>query len=235
MTLDLPAATSTFAQSVQNLLDSVLPTEAADKSEDRQLKLWAVGSRYGIHTGTDGKVGKIRLFHQHEHVGYLGVEYQCATDRAGEYLAVRKSTFQLWSAKDSTPLVRLDFLHDAHSVPAAHWNVHGERGAASAMLARCNPSHTGFLARIHLPVGGVRYRPCLEDFLELIIIEFNIDRLPGWQEHLQDGRQDWRTYQTKSAVRDLPEAAAEVLATMGYAVTPPQDQHQPNLDMLRCR
>jgi hypothetical protein len=41
--------------------------------------------------------------------------------------------------------VRLDYDRDAHTVPAAHWNVYAERGAVSNLLGKTNPDHPGLV------------------------------------------------------------------------------------------
>lgn len=125
------------------------------------------------------------------------------------------------SCQKEDPFFRLDYQHDATNVPGAHWNVHAERGAVSAMLARANPNHSGRLSKIHFPVGGIRHRPCLEDVLELLLNEFRIDAQPNAKEAICAGRHRWRTIQTKVIVRDAPELAAGVLRTLGYKIDPP--------------
>ncbi|MCP2255749.1 hypothetical protein LY13_004531 [Prauserella aidingensis] len=132
-------------------------------------------------------------------------------------------------------MLRLDYLHVAHSTPVAHWTVHAERGATSVLLARCNPRHEGLLSQVHIPVGGPRYRPCLEDFLERLVVEFNIDARPGWENAVENGRQTWRETQTRAVVRDSPEIAAEVLRRQGYTVTAAADPPAQNRSMLRAR
>lgn len=77
---------------------------------------------------------------------------------------------------------------------------------------------------MHLPVGGTRSRPCLEDFLEMVIREFRVDAHPGWEERLREGREQWRTLQTRAVVRDSPDAAAEVLRR----VQPTHRRHHPD-------
>lgn len=69
-------------------------------------------------------------------VGYLRVTFQCTSDTAQIYLAVNKSTFELLGFSDRQPIARLDFVRDAHTVPAAHWNIHAERGRVSRLLGR---------------------------------------------------------------------------------------------------
>lgn len=236
MTIDLKRASETFAQEVQDLLEGVLPRGPKDSAGQPRIRVLKQGARYVIRTGPEDRAGAVPLYSGGKHVGDLEVSFYCAPDSANQYLAVRKSMFQLTSPQEGTPLLRLDFNQAANKVPAAHWNVHAERGATSVMLARCNPRHEGLLSQVHLPVGGVRARPCLEDFLDLLITEFNIDHHGSWQDLIEDGRQRWRILQTQSVVRDSPETAADVLRRLGYTVTPPQDGLPPwNQTMLRCR
>ncbi len=76
---------------------------------------------------------------------------------------------------------------------------------------------------MHIPVGGTRYRPCLEDFLEMLLREFNFDACPGWEAAVRSGRRRWRLLQTRAVVRDSPDTAAAVLGSLGYTVVPPPE------------
>ncbi|PRX44303.1 hypothetical protein B0I33_112181 [Prauserella shujinwangii] len=236
MTFDLDNAATGFAQEIQDRLDAVLPPSPSADPRLRQLNVLVQGDFRVIRPGTRDKPGGIPLLHNGEHVADLWLTYHCAPDRSRMFLATRKSTFQLSSRQEGTPLLRVDYVHDAHSIPAAHWNVHAERGATSVLLARCNPQHEGLLSRVHLPVGGTRHRPCLEDFLEMLIVEFRIDTLPKWEQEIHAGRERWRTFQTRAIVRDSPREAADVLRRLGYTVTEPAGgPPDRNLEMLRCR
>lgn len=238
MTIDLHDESSKFAQRVQDLLDGTLPLGKGEDPDLRKLKVIEHDESYAIRPGTAKELGSIKLFKDDDHVADLYVTFRCALDRSRGFLSVRKSKFQLTSArpKEGAPLLRLDFDHKAHSVPSAHWNVNGERGATSVLLSRCNPDHIGLLSQVHLSVGGVRYRPCLEDFLDLLLTEFKFDRVPGWQMRLEAGREDWRRVQTRAIARDSPKDAAEALVNLGYTVIPPEDGHtETNIDVLRCR
>jgi hypothetical protein len=233
---DLDRETRTFGQTIQDLLDAVLPTKAGDDPEQRRLNVIRQVPWFVVRPGTEEKPGKIKLLHNGEHVADLSLNYRCLADQSGSFLAVRKSSFQLTSRQDGPPLLRIDFDHNAHTVPTAHWNVHAERGATSALLARCNRKHVGLLSKIHLPVGGPRYRPCLEDFLEMLIKEFNFDSQTGWCDAIREGRETWRTFQARVVVRDSPEAAADVLRQLSYQVEAPADgAPEPNTDVLRAR
>lgn len=226
MTFDLSEESASFAQAVQDMLDAVLPADPAADIEHRRLKVLQQDPWYVIRPGTQTKLGAIHLLSGGKHVANLSLTFKCGPDRASRYLAVRKSSFQLQWLGEGPPLMRLDFDHKAHSVPVAHWNVHAERGATSVLLAKCNPKHVGLLSKVHLPVGGTRYRPCLEDFLEMIIKEFHFDTMAKWQEAVHAGRESWRIKQAKSIVRDLPDIAAQILQNeLGYAITPPADGH----------
>ncbi|WP_240649499.1 hypothetical protein [Streptomyces sp. Z26] len=77
------------------------------------------------------------------------------------------------------------------------------------------------LSEMHLPVGGHRMRPALEDVLLFLQREFAIDTAQGWRAVLDEHLCNWRDLQLKSAVRDNPEAAAEVLRLLGYQVRSP--------------
>lgn len=71
---------------------------------------------------------------------------------------------------------------------------------------------------MHFPVGGPRFRPCLEDILAMTHEEFGIDTARGWQKVVNEGRERWRLIQLTSAVRDCPEEAARVLRELEYKV-----------------
>jgi hypothetical protein len=74
---------------------------------------------------------------------------------------------------------------------------------------------------LHFPLGGPRFRPCLEDVLQFLIEEFSIDHEDTAREAIEEGRRTWRRYQTGAAVRDCPQEAARVLEILGYKVEPP--------------
>ncbi|MGJ3558648.1 hypothetical protein ACR6C2_05310 [Streptomyces sp. INA 01156] len=77
------------------------------------------------------------------------------------------------------------------------------------------------LSETHLPVGGHRMRQALEDVLLFLKREFAITTAPGWRAVIDERLRNWREIQLMSAVRDAPEAAAEVLRALGYTVESP--------------
>lgn len=72
--------------------------------------------------------------------------------------------------------------------------------------------------RIHLPTGGHRFRPALEDVLTMLVTDFAVEPRPGWERRLAEGRGLFREAQTGAAVRDHPHRAVEELRCMGYRV-----------------
>jgi hypothetical protein len=78
------------------------------------------------------------------------------------------------------------------------------------------------LSDLHLPLGGPRFRPCLEDLLQMLIDELGVDAERGAKRALARGRADWRRKQLGASVRDSPETAARVLREMHYTVESPE-------------
>jgi hypothetical protein len=70
---------------------------------------------------------------------------------------------------------------------------------------------------LHLPVGGDRFRPCLEDVIEFLVVECRFDCQVGWRTVLEAGRERWRRMQTRTAA----------LRALGYAVAAPDTANAP--------
>lgn len=161
---------------------------------------------------------------------WLAAHFTTRLDEEGEYLSVETSKFALCVNKlTANSLIRIEYQRGAgrepdepghHKRPAAHVQIHGsstQLGHAQALAgAECRP-----LEKIHFPVGGRRFRPSLEDFIEFLHDE---ELLPsvhsGWQELLQESRGDYLRRQLRAAVRREPDAAIAQLEEMGYTVTP---------------
>lgn len=233
MTFDLGAEALSFGQEVQAVLDGVLPYLAGADPELRQVAVNAGGLAYLVEIGTarGGKAQTVPLLTAGERTADLFVQVRLIADSAERYLAVAKSEFEL--RINRRPLLRLDFGRDFHSVPGCHWNVHAERGAVTHLLAKNDRDHSGELSKVHLPVGGMRMRPCLEDFLQLLISEFKFDAVVGAQRVLEEGRIRWRRRQLPVMIRDDAAEAANALRSLGYQVEPPEaGPPPPRLDRL---
>lgn len=221
--LDVEQEALRFGQELQDLLDDVLPVARTARDDDRRVQVIAQpgGQRFLIQV-TEPR-GLITLVRNAEPVALLRVVYWCVANSDRQFLAIHRSDFEFRSMRDRSPVFRLDYLRDAHRVPTAHWNIHAERGTVSHLLGQTNPDHSGQFSEIHFPVGGARLRPCLEDFLHLVITEFRIDTHQNAMTVLGDGRERWRRRQVATLVRDAPDEAVRVLTELGYSVTDPAD------------
>lgn len=232
---DLREQSRAFADSVQQTLASALPGDIEIQSEaiSGEDRFWVRPS-----TGDNGK-RRIKLYVGTEHLADLGVTFQMSWDRAGSYLKTQQSTFVVHSILSGSPLLRLEFDSQATTPPIAHWHVHAESGAFSHMLSRAHSvdpdrvSKPHDMSSLHLPVGGERFRPCLEDMLEFLIAECGIDANAGWQRALAAGRERWRRLQIRALTRDAQQEVADVLRRQGWTVEPPKDAGSENYKIFQ--
>jgi hypothetical protein len=90
------------------------------------------------------------------------------------------------------------------------------------------------LDSLRLPLGGARFRPCLEDFIEFCIDQCGVESVSGWQDVVQAGRERWRRTQLAAAVRDCAEEAVQASQQLRYTVIPPPEGPVPaRVDKLR--
>lgn len=171
----------------------------------------------------------VSLFNQNGvELGSLDISNLCQIDATKKYLAVSNSFVKLRSSIDRVPLIRWEYERDAHSKPCAHIQVHAHRGALSHMLSLAGHATPHSMESLHLPVGGARFRPCLEDIVEFLIRDCELHAKEGWRDAVLQGRERWRRYQARTVVRDMASDAAEVLRGLGYTVIPPEDGDRPD-------
>lgn len=217
----LAERSATFAKEVQAALDGALPGERtiiSFKAPD--------SDRYVVRPeGENAKQRRIPIHVEGKHLADLGLSFYLALDRSGNYLKTVRSEIVLHSVLDRTPLVRLDYRADMQTVPMSHWQFHGERGSFTHLLAhshqRGRVSKPHDLSSLHFPVGGERFRPCLEDFLQFLVQECGVDHHANWESSVNAGRERWRRRQLAAAVRDIPIEAARTLRESGWTVKPP--------------
>jgi hypothetical protein len=172
---------------------------------------------------------RIPLLVNGEELAQLGLVIYLGMDAVDKYLKTVRMDLSVLSTLDRTPLVRLEYQADMHTAPIAHWQIHAERGAFSHLLARAHAirpmvvSKPHNLSSLHLPVGGERFRPCLEDFLQFLVQECGVDALDSWEDIIRAGREEWRRRQTRTVVRDAQAEAAASLREAGWTVTPPAE------------
>jgi hypothetical protein len=176
----------------------------------------------------------------------LIVSMQCKWDSAGQYLAVDRSSFSVFPGTkvNKEALFRYDYVRNpAAPIPCSHLQIHAHRDAFTHALSsagrgsrrgkrmsRRTPSDHPQLSDFHFPLGGPRFRPCVEDLLAALQDEFGLDTGKDWKFALECGRAAWRRQQVGAAARDAPEEAARVLRELGYAVSGPTSSER--LDKL---
>lgn len=153
----------------------------------------------------------------------LSVIYKLCVDSFSRYLAVEHSSFALKAKLDRAPIIRWEYDREARSKPSSHVQITAHRGALSHILSRLNHDTPHSIESLHLPMGGERFRPCLEDVVEFLIRDCGFPGAASWKSVVRDGRAKWRRIQTRVAVRDAPSLAVAQLEAMGYTVTPPVD------------
>ena len=165
-----------------------------------------------------------------EHRLGLHVIYWCCWDGHNRYMAADAADFHVHYAKVTEPLIRFEYVRGSKEPPGAHIQVHAHRDEMAYLLrlADAGRPRAGMrkdkiprLSEMHLPVGGHRLRPSLEDVLLFLQREFAIDTQPGWRQVVDEHQREYRLVQMMTAVRDAPESAAAVLRELGYEVAAP--------------
>lgn len=173
----------------------------------------------------------------------LTVNYRCVWDGHNAYLAVESSRIAVFprDAVSTEPLMRYEYMKDmGDRLPSAHLQVHGDHPALSGVMAAAGTGTTRGrrrgekasggkqprLSELHFPLGGHRFRPCLEDILAVLMEEFGVTPAGDRQEALDalaDGREEWRRNQVGASVRDAPDVAVRVLRELGYVISHPAE------------
>lgn len=155
---------------------------------------------------------------------WLYLLHSYGPDPEGEYLAMTRSTLSLYTSEymeSEQLIVGIDYIREpANKYPGCHLHVHGDRDDLDRIyLGDARDSRK--LRDLHLPVGGKRFRPTLEDLIEFVITEEMAIPDNGWPKVLAEHRRRWEDLQLKAAVRRQPEVAADALKKKGWTVSPP--------------
>lgn len=165
-----------------------------------------------------------------DHKLTLRAMFWCCSDVSGKYLTIEKSEFHLGLADVPDPFFRYEYernMRRSTHLPAAHVQIHAHRDETTWLMSHADEARPRIrwrrdrvprLSEFHCPVGGDRYRPCLEDVLAIAINELGARSRQGAWQALEEGRAEWRRLQLKAAVRDAPALAAGVLRDEGWIV-----------------
>lgn len=183
----------------------------------------------------------------------LTAEYYCVWDSPGQFLAVDESAVKVYAGGKATgePLFRYEYMRaTTGDIPGAHVQIHGHRDALAFVMTRAgsgSPRGQQLAGRaaqgiaaprmsdLQFPVGGSRFRPCLEDVLDMLVRELGVDHEHAWRDALADGRERWRRMQTAAVVRDAPAEAVAALIALGYDIQLRDDAVAPHSNRDRLR
>lgn len=142
---------------------------------------------------------------------YLFVTYTLdLNEQDDRFLTVTKSTYGL-GASQTERAFRYDYERGpSNEYPEAYLHILGASERLAELVATGRPGRQP--SRLHLPVGGRRFRPCLEDIIEFCIVEQLVEpRNDMWRENLNAKRDGFYRRQLKAAVRQDPDTARSAL------------------------
>ncbi|MBG6100940.1 hypothetical protein IW249_001354 [Micromonospora vinacea] len=238
---DLIARASAFADDITSRVQRVVRTE---KHLSALLMPGRNGGRVmvGIVEGDD--FGTFPLYIDNKHRLDLLIKFNCCMDSSGRHLATDASWLHVTPKGEKAPLFRYEYVREFQpGVPCAHLHVHGHRdefafvmqdGPSGRPKARKRRHEVPRLAKFHFPLGGHRFRPCVEDVLQAVVEEFSVDTVEGWRNAVGEGREEWRKLQLLAAVRDAPGIAARALEELHYKVVPPDSAPADNQSRMRA-
>ena len=223
-TLKVPISHQTFNEQVVNFTNDIENAFVALRHNDT----WAIEAELAspdssrLRAVVDGSV-QLCTGDEARELAKLTVKYKLCADSFSEFVAVEHSSIALKAKIENSPIIRWEYDRDARSKPSSHVQVTAHRGALTHILSQLGHTTPHLIESLHLPMGGDRFRPCLEDVIEFLIRDCGFSGGEDWRRVVRDGRAKWRRIQTRAAVRDSPGEAVAQLEAMGYAVAPPND------------
>jgi hypothetical protein len=151
------------------------------------------------------------------------IVYLMLDEVESRFLTVRSSVCALLVGDPPEMVLHYDFQRDKQRYTEVHLQIHGRHRALEHLLGELGRKEVDALAKLHLPVGGRRFRPALEDLVECVVDEGLVEPKPGWREVLHESRSAYRQKQIGALVRRNPGIAARELERLGYAVRHPTD------------
>jgi hypothetical protein len=157
-------------------------------------------------------------------VVFLYLVHTYGLDPEGVYLTMSASTMSLYSSPgmaDDELIVAIDYVREpVDPFPGAHLRVAGDRRDLDRLHLGMASRHRR-LRDLHLPVGGRRFRPTLEDLIQFMVTEEMVIPRPQWRSVMELHRAEWEASQVRAAARRCQEDAARALREAGWAVHPP--------------
>lgn len=214
---DLGAQAREFAEVLQSLLNRTVCDNA---------QVGAVVNKRGTgnaHIGTrldrqDFSTGMVQMRSKAHTRIWLDVSSVWFQNDEG-YLTAKSTYCGIWLGQDhESLLLHYDYEREKDLYTEAHVQVGGRHPELERMLEELG-RHDDQLKDLHLPVGGRRLRPSLEDLLESLVAERLVEGKPGFQKILDGSRREYRRIQIAALVRSNQQTAAAALRAEGWDVT----------------
>jgi hypothetical protein len=141
---------------------------------------------------------------------WMNLSFQVRMDSEDRYLTVHSSYCGIFIDPElKVCLCHWDFERDKDRYPSAHVQVYGTSPALEALNEGGDRKRP--LEKLHIPVGGKRFRPCIEDVIEFLVTERLAEGREDWEKCLEEGRNRYRRRQLLAAMRRNPEVVEEYL------------------------
>ena len=225
---DVGQQATEFAQRIETLLQNVLGGRGdgyVAELEGMSLRGGRTGYRITQRNGRG-----IPLNSDGETVAGLSFRFQCSCRNENSWLQIDKSVIMITVEPEHMPLFHYDYNRERTSETlGAHINIFGSNDAATRIMLSCgkglrsknrrkkyiNDGAFPTFSTLHFPVGGDRFRPGLEDMLQMAVYEFHIDVTDEWEKPLNYSRTEYRERQLKALVREYPNLAWDALTENG--------------------
>jgi hypothetical protein len=166
-----------------------------------------------------GRAQPVRLRERGDVPLWLTMHMRTSLDPEG-YLVTQESTYTFSKGHHPVELLHYDYERDKVGYPDAHVQILGGSTDWDEVLVASGRSRGG-LGKLHLTVGGRRYRPSIEDVIDMLVAERFLSQKPGTRERLDASRDAFQRRQLRAAIRRDPDAAVLELRAAGYRVAEP--------------
>lgn len=213
MTSDLPGQARRFAKELQETLNGTVCQHvriaAVLRPRSAAGPVFTLGHGLSANNPTQPTAFPLRIDNKKPR-SWMNLSFQVRLDDEGEFLTVHSSYCGIFTDESlETCLLHWDYEREKEKYTSAHVQVYGWSPALEALNQ--NNDQKRSLDKLHIPVGGKRFRPCIEDAIEFLVTERLADGREGWQKRVEEGRNRYRRGQLLAMMRRYPDVVKEYL------------------------
>ncbi|MER7692867.1 hypothetical protein [Streptomyces sp. NPDC097610] len=213
MTSDLQGQASRFAQELTDILNGTITQHVRMRAALRPRS--SAGAVFTVGHGlTKNNLTQPQPFPLSINLkkprAWMNLSFQVRMDSEDRYLTVHSSYCGIFIDPElKVCLCHWDYERDKDRYPSAHVQVYGTSPALDALNEGDDRKRP--LEKLHIPVGGKRFRPCIEDVIEFLVTERLAEGREGWGKRLEESRNQYRRRQLLAAMRRSPDVVEEYL------------------------